>query len=32
MPMHWGSQFMNSLGVNALACDATDPYSESSRN
>ena len=27
MPMHWGSQFMNSPGVNALACDATDPYS-----
>ncbi len=28
MPMHWGSQFMNSAGVNALACDATDPYSK----
>ncbi len=28
MPMHWGSQFMNSPGVNALACDATDPYSK----
>ena len=27
MPMHWGSQFMNSPGANALACDATDPYS-----
>ena len=27
MPMHWGSQFMNSPGVNAVACDATDPYS-----
>ncbi len=27
MPMHWGSQFMNSPGSNALACDATDPYS-----
>ena len=27
MPMHWGSQFMNSAGVNALACDITDPYS-----
>lgn len=24
MPMHWGSQFMNSPGANALACDATD--------
>ena len=28
MPMHWGSQFMNSPGANALACDATDPYSK----
>lgn len=28
MPMHWGSQFMNSPGVNALACDAIDPYSK----
>ncbi|MGE5945146.1 MAG: molybdopterin-dependent oxidoreductase [Betaproteobacteria bacterium] len=28
MPMHWGSQFMNSAGANALACDATDPYSK----
>ncbi|MDP3540091.1 MAG: molybdopterin-dependent oxidoreductase [Azonexus sp.] len=27
MPMHWGSQFMNSPGVNALASDAVDPYS-----
>ncbi len=27
MPMHWGGQFMNSAGVNALTCDATDPYS-----
>ncbi len=27
MPMHWGSQFMNSPGANALACDTTDPYS-----
>ena len=27
MPMHWGSQFMNSPGANALACDATDPFS-----
>ena len=27
MPMHWGSQFMNSPGVNAVACDAIDPYS-----
>lgn len=28
MPMHWGSQFMNTPGVNALACDAIDPYSQ----
>ncbi len=28
MPMHWGSQFMNTPGANALACDATDPYSK----
>ena len=28
MPMHWGSQFMNSPGVNALACDAVDPWSQ----
>jgi assimilatory nitrate reductase catalytic subunit len=27
MPMHWGSQFMNSPGANAVACDAIDPYS-----
>ena len=27
MPMHWGSQFMNSPGANALTCDATDPFS-----
>ena len=27
MPMHWGSQFMNSAGVNAVACDAIDLYS-----
>ncbi len=27
LPMHWGSQFMNSPGVNALACDAVDPIS-----
>jgi len=27
MPMHWGSQFMNSPGANALACDVFDPYS-----
>jgi assimilatory nitrate reductase catalytic subunit len=28
MPMHWGSQFMSTPGANALACDATDPYSK----
>ena len=28
MPMHWGSQFMNSPGVNAVTCDAVDPYSQ----
>ena len=28
MPMHWGSQFMNSPGANALACDAIDPHSK----
>ncbi len=28
MPMHWGSQFMNTPGVNAVACEATDPYSK----
>ncbi len=27
LPMHWGSQYMNSAGFNALACDAIDPYS-----
>ncbi len=27
MPMHWGSQFMNSPGANAIVGDATDPYS-----
>lgn len=27
MPMHWGSQFMNSAGVNALTVSATDPFS-----
>ena len=28
MPMHWGSQFMNTPGANALASDAIDPYSQ----
>ncbi len=28
MPMHWGSQFMNSPGLNTVACDTTDPYSK----
>ena len=28
MPMHWGSQFMGSAGVNALTISATDPYSQ----
>lgn len=28
MPMHWGSQFMNSPGANALVSEATDPYSK----
>lgn len=28
MPMHWGSQFMNTPGVNALVGDATDPDSK----
>jgi len=28
MPMHWGSQFMNSAGANAVACDVIDPYSQ----
>ena len=27
MPMHWGSQFMNGLGVNALTINACDPIS-----
>ncbi|HRF12295.1 MAG TPA: molybdopterin-dependent oxidoreductase [Candidatus Accumulibacter phosphatis] len=27
LPMHWGSQFMNSAGVNALTTSARDPYS-----
>ena len=27
LPMHWGSQFMNTPGANALASDATDPWS-----
>ncbi|MBS1144529.1 MAG: nitrate reductase [Proteobacteria bacterium] len=28
MPMHWGGQFMNSPGANAVASDAIDPYSQ----
>jgi assimilatory nitrate reductase catalytic subunit len=28
MPMHWGSQFMNSAGVNALTLSAYDPFSQ----
>ena len=28
MPMHWGRQFMNGLGVNALTTSAFDPYSK----
>ncbi len=28
LPMHWGSQFVNSPGANALACDAVDPSSQ----
>ena len=28
MPMHWGSQFMNGLGVNALTINAFDPQSK----
>jgi assimilatory nitrate reductase catalytic subunit len=28
MPMHWGSQFMNNPGCNALTTDAFDPYSK----
>jgi assimilatory nitrate reductase catalytic subunit len=28
LPMHWGNQFMNSAGVNALTTSARDPYSQ----
>jgi assimilatory nitrate reductase catalytic subunit len=28
LPMHWGSQFMNSAGANALTVPATDPVSK----
>jgi len=28
LPMHWGSRFMNSAGVNALLGDAVDPHSQ----
>lgn len=28
LPMHWGNQFMNGAGANALTPDATDPYSK----
>lgn len=28
LPMHWGSRFMNSAGVNALVGDAVDPHSQ----
>jgi assimilatory nitrate reductase catalytic subunit len=28
LPMHWGSQFMNSAGVNALTLSARDPFSQ----
>ena len=28
IPMHWGNQFMNSPGANAVASDATDPFSK----
>jgi assimilatory nitrate reductase catalytic subunit len=28
MPMHWGSRFMNSAGVNALIGNAVDPWSQ----
>jgi assimilatory nitrate reductase catalytic subunit len=28
LPMHWGSQFMNSAGANGLISDAIDPYSQ----
>ncbi|NJD25600.1 MAG: nitrate reductase [Betaproteobacteria bacterium] len=27
LPMHWGSQFMNSAGANGLTSAAADPYS-----
>ncbi len=27
LPMHWGTQFMNGYGANALTPAATDPYS-----
>jgi assimilatory nitrate reductase catalytic subunit len=27
IPMHWGNQFMNAPGYNALASDVIDPYS-----
>ena len=27
LPMHWGEQFMNGYGANALMPSATDPYS-----
>jgi assimilatory nitrate reductase catalytic subunit len=28
LPMHWGNQFMNSAGVNALTLSARDPFSQ----
>ncbi len=28
LPMHWGSRFMNSPGVNALTLAAVDPFSQ----
>ena len=28
MPMHWGNQFMNSPGANAVVSDAVDPFSK----
>ena len=28
IPMHWGSNFMNGLGVNALTTNESDPYSK----
>ena len=28
MPMHWGNQFMNSAGANAVASAAVDPFSK----